>query len=48
MIMGIRCKVTRCLRSATSDKEALNRLLLRWHRCFKEVEKELNRGRKGE
>ncbi len=44
--MGLKDKITKNLRSSTSDKEALNRQILKWHKCFKEVEKILNKGRK--
>lgn len=44
--MDFKTKITRSLRSSTSDQEELNRKILRWHKCFKEVEKVLNRGRK--
>ncbi|WP_154106737.1 MULTISPECIES: hypothetical protein [unclassified Clostridium] len=44
--MSIKKKLVRCLRSATCDKEALNRRILKWRKCFKEVEKELNRCKK--
>ena len=38
--------LTRTMRSATSDKEDLNRRILQWHRRLKEVEKAINRGGK--
>ena len=43
--MDLKTKITRSLQSATCDKEALNRKILNWCRCFREVEKILNRGR---
>lgn len=43
--MDLKTKLTRSLRSSTSDKEALNRKILKWHKCFKEVEKTLNKGK---
>ena len=43
--MDPKTKITRSLRSSTSDKEAMNRQILKWHKSFKEVEKVLNRGR---
>ena len=43
--MDLKTKITRSLRSSTSDKEALNRQVLKWHKNLKEVEKTLNRGR---
>ena len=46
MYMTLKEKIVQCLRCATCDKEALNRRLLKWHKCFKEVEKELNRCKK--
>lgn len=46
MNMGMKGKITKSLRSATSDKEDLNRQVLKLHKCFKEVEKELSRGKK--
>lgn len=38
-------KITRSLRSSTSDKESMNRQILKWHKSLKEVEKMLNRGK---
>ena len=46
MYMTLKEKIVRRLRCATCDKEALNRRLLKWRKCFKEVEKELNRCKK--
>jgi len=46
MYMTLKQKIVRCLRCATCDKESLNRCLLKWCKCFKEVEKELNRCKK--
>lgn len=46
--MDLKTKITRSLRSATSDKEAMNRQILKWHKGLKEVEKVLNRGRGSE
>ena len=31
------------MRSATSNKEGMNRQILKWHKSFKEVEKAVNR-----
>ena len=45
--MGFYEHITRKLSSAVSDKAEQNRLVLRWKRSFEEVEKALNRGRKG-
>lgn len=43
--MDLKTKITRSLRSATSDKEELNRRILKWHKSFKEVEKTIGRGK---
>ena len=43
--MDLKTRITRSLRSSTSDKEALNRQVLKWYKNLKEVEKTLNRGR---
>ncbi|MDO4268569.1 MAG: hypothetical protein Q4C73_08840 [Eubacteriales bacterium] len=43
--MDLKAKLTRSLRSSTSDKEALNRQILKWNRSFKEVEQVLNHGK---
>ena len=43
--MDFKTKITRSLRSSTSDKESMNRKILKWHKSMKEVEKVLNRGR---
>lgn len=40
--MGWKDKMTRNLRSATSDKESWNRKIMKWHKSFKEVEKLIN------
>ena len=37
--MDFKTKITQNLRSSTSDKEALNRQILKWHKSLKEVEK---------
>ncbi len=44
--MDWKTKITRSLRSSTSDKEEWNRKILKWHKSFKEVEKAINRGKK--
>lgn len=44
--MDWKAKLIRMLRSATSDKEELNRRILRWNKSFREVEKVLNQGRR--
>lgn len=44
MQMDFKTKVTRRMRSATSDKETLNRQILKWNKGLKEVEKILNQG----
>lgn len=44
--MDLKTKITRSLRSSTSDKEDWNRKILKWHKSFKEVEKTINRGKK--
>ncbi len=41
--MDFKTKITQNLRSSTSDKEALNRQILKWHKSLKEVEKIINR-----
>lgn len=33
------------MRSATSDKESLNRQILKWNKGLKEVERIINRGK---
>ncbi len=38
-------KLVKSMRSATSDKEDLNRRILKWHKSFKEVQKVLERGK---
>lgn len=43
--MDLKTRIVRSLRSSTSDKEDLNRKILKWHKCFKEVEKVVNRGK---
>lgn len=43
--MDLKTKITRNLRSSTSDKESMNRKILKWHKSLKEVETMLNRGR---
>lgn len=43
--MDFKTKITRSLRSSTSDKESMNRQILKWHKSLKEVEKVLNRGK---
>lgn len=45
-IMDWKTKVTKSLRSTTSDKEAMNRQILKWNKGLKEVEKTINRGKK--
>ena len=45
MQMGLKTKVTRSMRSATSDKEMLNRQILKWNKGLKEVEQIINRGK---
>ncbi|MGL5434697.1 MAG: hypothetical protein ACRDBO_04750 [Lachnospiraceae bacterium] len=45
--MDWKTKVTNSMRSAASDKESLNRQVVKWNKSFKEVEKILNRS-KGE
>ena len=42
--MDLKTKLVNNLRSATSDKEGMNRKILKLHKRFKEVEKVLNRG----
>ena len=42
--VDLKTKLVNSLRSATSDKEGMNRQLLKLHKSFKEVEKVLNRG----
>ena len=44
--MGLKHKLICRLRCANSDKEGLNRLILKWCRCFKEVEKAVNCGKR--
>lgn len=44
--MDWKTKMIKNLRSATSDKEEMNRQILRWCKCFREVEKIINRGHK--
>lgn len=41
--MDLKTRIVNSLRSATSDKEGMNRQILKWHKSFKEVEKVLNR-----
>ncbi len=43
--MDLKTKITRSMRSATSDKEALNRRILKWNKGLKEVEKVISRGK---
>lgn len=43
--MDLKTKMVKSLRSATSDKESMNRQILKLHKSFKEVEKVLNRGK---
>jgi len=38
-------KLTHSLQSAASDKDSLNRNVVRWNKSLKEAEKILNRGR---
>lgn len=45
--MDWKTKITNNLRSASSDKEALNRKIVKWHKSLKEAERVLNRGRGG-
>ncbi|MCI8866371.1 MAG: hypothetical protein HFG60_14135 [Lachnospiraceae bacterium] len=44
--MDFKTKITQNLRSSTSDKEALNRQILKWHKSLKEVEKIINKAKK--
>jgi len=44
--MGCKDKLIKKLGMAVSDKEELNRQILRLHKCMKEVEKNLNRSKK--
>lgn len=44
--MDWKTKISRSLRSSTSDKEAMNQQILKWNKSFKEVEKAINRGKK--
>jgi len=44
--MDWKTKLTKRLRSSTSDKEAMNRQILKWSKGFREVEKAINRGKK--
>ncbi len=46
MKMNPKIRMIRSLRSVTSDQELLNRRILRLRKSFREVEKQLNRGRK--
>ncbi|MCD8123081.1 MAG: hypothetical protein LUE65_12785 [Clostridiales bacterium] len=46
--MDPKVRIIRSLRSATSDQELLNRRILRLRKSFREVEKQLNRGRRKE
>ncbi|MDD3253575.1 MAG: hypothetical protein PHV18_13580 [Lachnospiraceae bacterium] len=43
--MDWKTRLTCTLRSATSDKEDLNRRILRWNKSFCEVKKILNQGK---
>ncbi|MCI9104459.1 MAG: hypothetical protein HFG56_12485 [Lachnospiraceae bacterium] len=43
--MDLKTRLVNNLRSATSDKEGMNRQILKLHKHFKEVEKALNRGK---
>lgn len=40
--MSLKSRMISRLRCMNSDKEGLNRLILKWCRCFKEAEKALN------
>lgn len=42
-VVDWKTKLVNSLRSATSDKEGMNRQILKWHKSFKEVEKTVNR-----
>lgn len=43
--MDFKTKITRSLRSSTSDKTSMDQQILKLHKNLKEVEKVLNRGR---
>lgn len=43
----MKTRITRSLRSATSDKEDLNRKILKWRKSFREVERTVNPGKGG-
>jgi hypothetical protein len=42
-IVDWKTKLVNSMRSATSNKEGMNRQILKWHKSFKEVEKAVNR-----
>lgn len=44
--MDLKTKLTRVLCRYISGQAALDRKLLRWHRCMKEAEKALNGGKR--
>lgn len=44
--MDLKTRLVNNLRSATSDKEAMNRQILKLRKRFKEVEKVLNQNKK--